>query len=188
MTQENESQVERVPLSVWSACVGVSASRSDKVCYYSRQPQWLHSRLSLWESGRDSSPVFDVLLEWVTWILKCIPLTANPVRGFSIVFCFGLVCFFLLFLSSELFQILLSERNWSRWSSFVRDFISGKSRRAQLVYIYIFSFFQFFSGLDLSIADGCCLNLDSEYWSWLQGVDKESIEKWFCVNMRHVYI
>lgn len=113
MTQENESQVERIPPSVWSACVGVSASRSGKACYYSGQPQWLHSSLSLWELGRDSSPVFDVLLGWVTWILKCIPLTANPVRGFSIVFCFGLVCF------SPSFPFLRTLPNSFEWEELV---------------------------------------------------------------------
>lgn len=53
-------------------------------------------------------------------------------------------------------------------------FLSGKNGRVQLVSISILSLI--FTVLDLSVADGF-LNLDSEYWSWIQGVDKEPIEK-----------
>lgn len=42
--------------------------------------------------------------------------------------------------------------------------MSGMNGRAQLVYMDIFLFFfQIFSVFDLSMGDGGCLNLDSEY-------------------------
>lgn len=98
------------------------------------------------ENKRDSSPVFDVLHGWVTWILKCIPLTADPLRAFSTASCFVLFWFPL----PPSFPQNSSKCFWWRGngpdglpSICMRFYFWKKNGRAQLVYSMSFFFFFF---------------------------------------------
>lgn len=154
MTREKESQVERTPPSVWSACVGVYASRRGRVCYYSRQPQWLHSSPSL-RIGERLKPSF-----WCSaWVgnlnTKMHSIDSWPCKTFfnSLLFCFVLLWYFSpLFLSSKLFQILLVESKWS-WQMVIflyEIFFLARMEGSTGLYLCLL-FFPIFSVLDLSV-------------------------------------
>lgn len=142
MTQEIESQVKNwSPLSVWSACVGVYASRRGRVCYYSGQPQWL---IVAWacENRERLKPSF-----WCSaWVgnlnTKMHSIDSWPCKRFfnSLLFCFVLVYFFLSAAPSPFpfLKALPNKYFWIRGNGpdshlFVWDFIPGKNRRDQVV-------------------------------------------------------
>lgn len=188
MTQENKSQVKKTRQnkappspapSVWSAHVGVYASRRGRVCYYSRQPPVAHGSLSLWEWG-ETQPSFWCYARVDNLNTKMHSIDSWPCeRVFnSLLFCFGLVSFSLPFLKAlpnKDFCFRGNRPDW--WSSFCMRFDFWLAREVSVDLHEHFLSFKFSVFLICQRLIMGCLNLDSEYWSWLQGMDKEPIEK-----------